>query len=476
VLLSLVFTFPLTSTNIAMANTSKSTGMPAPDAFQAANTIPSLDTNGMQPTNAATDATAINLPASMDPTQNTMFAMSSSSVPVSEHAAEQQQALSADDIALYDRQIRLWGIKAQEQLRAANVLLIGMKALGNEIAKNLVLAGIGSLTILDHEPVIEDDLCSQFFITEEDLGKNRAEAALPHVQKLNPRVQLYIDTAPVVSKLPEYFSSFDITIVTGQHIDIASNINASCRHFRRKFYSADIQGMYGYIFADLVSHQFVIEREKGNITTKVGRVRESNTASVLSVTEKRDNNKIIEVVLKAEEYSLFLLANSSPLPPAMAKNRRSRMKVRPLLSCWRALFDFQRVSGGVFPAHNPADLKLFTQLVNEKHLELQLPMETLRADFLRSFIQNLGSEISPVVAVLGGNLAQDVINVLGQREQPLQNLLLFDGEELQGSVYSMHPMNDESLMAATQAGTVNGAAYGNTTVNGHSNGVVQLSV
>lgn len=47
-----------------------------------------------------------------------------------------------------------------------------MKGLGNEICKNLVLAGIGSLTILDHEPVTVQDLGAQFFLTESDIGKN----------------------------------------------------------------------------------------------------------------------------------------------------------------------------------------------------------------------------------------------------------------------------------------------------------------
>lgn len=47
-----------------------------------------------------------------------------------------------------------------------------MKALANEIAKNLVLAGIGSLTILDDQLVTEDDLGSQFFISELHVGLN----------------------------------------------------------------------------------------------------------------------------------------------------------------------------------------------------------------------------------------------------------------------------------------------------------------
>lgn len=52
-----------------------------------------------------------------------------------------------------------------------------MKALANEVAKNLVLAGIGSLTIIDHQDVTEEDLGAQFFIAEahseqDVIGKN----------------------------------------------------------------------------------------------------------------------------------------------------------------------------------------------------------------------------------------------------------------------------------------------------------------
>lgn len=80
--------------------------------------------------------------------------------------------LSADEIALYDRQLRLWGIEAQNRMRKARVLLITMKALGNEVAKNLALAGIGSLTVLDPEVVSEEDIESEFFIGNRHLGRN----------------------------------------------------------------------------------------------------------------------------------------------------------------------------------------------------------------------------------------------------------------------------------------------------------------
>jgi ubiquitin-like 1-activating enzyme E1 A len=86
--------------------------------------------------------------------------------------AEGNNAITAEEMALYDRQIRLWGVNAQENIRKADVLLIRVKGLANEIAKNLVLAGIKSLTIIDHEVVTESDLGAQFFVTEQDVGRN----------------------------------------------------------------------------------------------------------------------------------------------------------------------------------------------------------------------------------------------------------------------------------------------------------------
>jgi hypothetical protein len=44
-------------------------------------------------------------------------------------------------------------------------------------------------------------------------------------------------------------------------------------------------------------------------------------------------------------------------------------------------------------------------------------------------------------------LAQDAINVLGKREQPIQNLVLFDGEEYQAPMYSLHPIFNDGLDA-----------------------------
>ena len=281
---------------------------------------------------------------------------------------------------------------------------------------------------------------------------------------MNPRVKLHVDTADVRSKQPEFYAQFDITIAT--ELDFATNttINAACRLANRPFYAGGLYGFYGYIFADLISHEFVIEREKTNHPPQQ---QETPTRSVLSVTTKNskkvqkegetdESNKAgekpIELVTKRESYSPFLLANTSPLPEEFTRLPRRRRQVTPLLSCLRALWEFEKLSGGRRPTFQHSDLELFTKLARDSHQELQLDLATLDSVFLRTFLQNLGCELSPVAAFLGGALAQDVINVLSAREQPLQNMLLFDGEKSIGPIYPLHPffppeMGMESLAA-----------------------------
>ncbi|KAK1140264.1 E1 ubiquitin-activating protein aos1 [Aspergillus melleus] len=346
------------------------------------------------------------------------------------------QSISADEIALYDRQIRLWGVPAQEKIRSANILLITFKSLANEIAKNLVLAGIGKLTVIDHETVKEEDLGAQFFVTEEHIGQNRAQAAAPSIQEMNPRVQLHIDTDDVHTKQPEFFAGFDLTIATELDYATYTTINAACRIANRPFYAAGLHGFYGFVFADLISHDFVIERAKSNVSSAT---QETPTRSIVNITTKNENGKIIEMVTKRETYSPLILANTSPLPEDYTRLPRKRRQVTPLLTCLRALWEFQKLSRGRLPTPSHQDLELFTKLARDRHHELKLDITTLDSGFLRTFLQNLGSELSPVAAFVGGRLAQDVINVLSAREQPIQNLLLFDGEKSLSPIYPLHP-------------------------------------
>ncbi|VDK43651.1 unnamed protein product [Taenia asiatica] len=63
------------------------------------------------------------------------------------------QDISEEEAALYDRQIRLWGLEAQSRLKKAKLLLIGLSPVAGEIIKNIVLSGIDTLTICDDKTV-----------------------------------------------------------------------------------------------------------------------------------------------------------------------------------------------------------------------------------------------------------------------------------------------------------------------------------
>ncbi|XP_010154534.1 PREDICTED: SUMO-activating enzyme subunit 1, partial [Eurypyga helias] len=94
-------------------------------------------------------------------------------------------------------------------LRASRVLLVGMKGLGAEVAKNLILAGVKGLTMLDHQQVSQEDTRAQFLIPAGSLGRNRAEASLERAQNLNPMVDVKADPESVESKPEGFFTQFD---------------------------------------------------------------------------------------------------------------------------------------------------------------------------------------------------------------------------------------------------------------------------
>ncbi|KAJ1531257.1 hypothetical protein HK096_007346, partial [Nowakowskiella sp. JEL0078] len=105
-------------------------------------------------------------------TRRKSSSVSDTSSPASKLPAKLKPTISVEEVALYDRQIRLWGLDAQARMRDSKILLINVDALNTEILKNLVLAGIGKITILDHRSVEESDLGAQFFISKSELSSN----------------------------------------------------------------------------------------------------------------------------------------------------------------------------------------------------------------------------------------------------------------------------------------------------------------
>ena len=342
-------------------------------------------------------------------------------------------------------------MEAQNAIRNANILLVNVKALGNEIAKNLVLAGISSLAISDPSPVTGEDLGAQFFIREDDIGKPRDQAALPRIQKMNNRVKVSIlPTDPLTENDPSYLEPFSIVIATDLPIASLNHLNTACRFSQKPFYCGGSHGLYGYMFADLIQHTFSIEREPSNMSIAQG-TAETPTRTIVSVmrVDKGDQKK--ELVTKTEMYQPLILVNMAPLPAAVKSSRRRMKAVPPLLPCLRALWEFENNHQGVGPLNdNQDDIKEFTTFAMQKSTELGLH-ENLKGEFLRSFLQCAYQELAPTSAFVGAALAQDVINVLGGREQPCQNIMLFDGEEGRAEFLPLVPEVTTQAMAISES-------------------------
>jgi len=147
----------------------------------------------------------------------------------------EEKTITEDEAALYDRQIRLWGLDAQKRLRGAKVLIIGLSGLGAEVAKNIILSGVKSVTLLDHDNVKKEDFNSQFLVNRDDLAKNRAESSVNRAAQLNPMVEVTADSSEVSKKPDNFFTSFDIVCATCCQLEELIRINNVCRQNKYSF-------------------------------------------------------------------------------------------------------------------------------------------------------------------------------------------------------------------------------------------------
>eukprot|EP00968_Pinguiococcus_pyrenoidosus_P009657 scaffold748_cov251-Pinguiococcus_pyrenoidosus.AAC.47 len=82
-------------------------------------------------------------------------------------ATETDLSQNAKFMDLYSRQIGAFGLETMSKLINMKVLLVGLSGVGIEVAKNLVLAGPGKVTILDDTPAKLEDCGVNFYISLE---------------------------------------------------------------------------------------------------------------------------------------------------------------------------------------------------------------------------------------------------------------------------------------------------------------------
>jgi adenylyltransferase/sulfurtransferase len=100
--------------------------------------------------------------------------------------------LSKQDNKRYSRQIILSNIGShgQERLLESKMTVIGLGALGTNIANNLARAGVGNIKIVDRDVVELENLHRQTLYNEPMLGKPKAIAAAEALKLVNPDIEI----------------------------------------------------------------------------------------------------------------------------------------------------------------------------------------------------------------------------------------------------------------------------------------------
>uniref|UniRef100_A0A673KU96 Ubiquitin-like modifier-activating enzyme 6 n=1 Tax=Sinocyclocheilus rhinocerous TaxID=307959 RepID=A0A673KU96_9TELE len=161
-----------------------------------------------------------------------------------------------------------------QQMAQSSVFLSGMGALGVEIAKNIVLAGVKAVTLHDCKRCEVWDLGTNFFIREEDVHsqKKRVEAVHSRVAELNPYVQVSVATDVLdentdLSFLKRYQCNkhfilfnfipigsllFTLFLLTETKLSLQKQIDCFCHSQQPpiKFIGCDVFGICSRVFCD----------------------------------------------------------------------------------------------------------------------------------------------------------------------------------------------------------------------------------
>ncbi|PVD24234.1 hypothetical protein C0Q70_14704 [Pomacea canaliculata] len=378
------------------------------------------------------------------------------------------------DESLYSRQLYVLGHEAMRKMAHSNVLVSGMRGLGIEIAKNVVLGGVKSVTIHDSGKVEWIDLSSQFFLREEDRGKNRAEVSQPRLAELNS----YVPVSSNSGNLDEAFlSQFQVVVLANSCLDEQIRVGEFCHSRNIKFIVADTRGLFGKIFCDFGSNFVVIDPDgEQPVSCMVADIEKSLEGVVATVDETKHGLEDGDYVTFSEVQGMVELNGCKPikikvlgpytfsigdtrgysnyirggnvvqvkmprtlnfksiqeaekapdfLPSDFAKFERPAQ----LHVAFQALNEYVKRNGELPKPRCEADAEEFLKVVADVNAKAEAKVEEVDADLMREFAYSSSGDICPMQAFIGGITAQEVMKACSGKFTPLQQYLYFDALE-----------------------------------------------
>eukprot|EP00933_Yihiella_yeosuensis_P028770 TRINITY_DN22588_c0_g1_i2.p1 TRINITY_DN22588_c0_g1~~TRINITY_DN22588_c0_g1_i2.p1 ORF type:complete len:1213 (+),score=350.78 TRINITY_DN22588_c0_g1_i2:70-3708(+) len=109
----------------------------------------------------------------------------------------------------FSRQNAALGAEVTMKMTKMHALIVGCSGVATEIAKNLILQGLGGITLVDTKSAQLQDLGTNFFLTEKDVGKPLAATLVPKFKELNP----FCNIKAVEEVTPELVKQHAVMIV-----------------------------------------------------------------------------------------------------------------------------------------------------------------------------------------------------------------------------------------------------------------------
>ena len=155
-----------------------------------------------------------------------------------------------DQLLRYSRHILLdeIGVEGQQRLLDAHALVIGAGGLGSPVVLYLGTAGVGRITLVDHDHVDVTNLQRQIAHNLSRVGQPKAESARQTVAAINPEVQL---TAVVqradAAWLDGAVAAADVVLDCSDNFVTRHAVNAACVRHRKPLVSGAAIGFDGQI-------------------------------------------------------------------------------------------------------------------------------------------------------------------------------------------------------------------------------------
>ena len=204
----------------------------------------------------------------------------------------EEKEIKVDD-NLYSRSILTYGMETMKKLSTLKVFIYGLRGLGIEVAKNIILNGCEEVSICDPTTVKINDLGSNFYLSENDVGKKRRdEACINKLAKLNPFVKITNTEIEQNKDINEYIKNFcekikifNVVVITElQTMFFISQLDAFCRNNQIKLIYSFCLGLVGYVFVDFGTTHIIFD-ENGE---------ETGTYLIKSISKDKEGTVVID--------------------------------------------------------------------------------------------------------------------------------------------------------------------------------------